>query len=120
MALSVVTVQIAGVGKEAVEVTPTPSQTVILDEFLQTIDYTYLNLADAETGATLLEKLEATTLPNGMNAFALYESMIVDPVLYSAKVEANKLRLDPATAIAALQVDVADHEDRIVALETAP
>ena len=120
MALTLTTVTIAGVSKDAVEVTPAPSKTVILDEVLQEVDYKYLNLADAKTGTNLLEKLKAVTLPNGVNGFVLYEKMIIDPVEYSAKVEANKLRLDPAAAIATLQEDVADHELRIVALETAP
>lgn len=119
MALTLVTVDIAGVGKEAVQVTPAPSQTVILSQSLQPIDYDFLNYADTNgTGANLRLKLASVKLPNGMNGLVQFQKLIVDPVEYSAKTAKNVVRLAPTAAIVSLQETVADHETRITDLET--
>lgn len=77
MSLTPVTRTIAGVEKEAYVVTGTEAtEEVILRESLMEIDEKYLTLVDQAEGDDLKEKLIATVLPIGINAYTFFKERI--------------------------------------------
>jgi hypothetical protein len=87
MALSYINVTIGGEVKQAIEVTPIPTQTVILKEVLSEVDIVNLTRASNAIGITFLEKMQNTTASNGVLCIVLYNKLVIDPIAYSASVQ---------------------------------
>lgn len=124
MALVYDDVTIDGVTKQAILFDEENS--VLLVEWLSAADIANLTIVEAYAGEdlpvtpTLLDKLELATLPNGRKGIDVYGDMLVSVADYSERVNRATINSSTVAAVEALQVTVADHEERIVVLETAP
>lgn len=104
MALVVVQRTIGGVEKDAYVVTGTgETEEIILKEGLLDIDILFLTTASEAEGDDLKEKLQATTLPNGMNAYATYEPQIELTDVLVARGKRILVKKDKVGAIVELQ-----------------
>lgn len=113
MAYSTISVTIAGESLDAIDVSGDGVQ-VILEEALTNYDKEVMNAISDEAGATFADKMAAYTHPNGVTGDVLYADFVVTTADYDtlrARSKSNSTRID------ALEVTVADHEDRITTLE---
>ena len=122
MALTIVQRDIDGTEVDAIVIDGTAgTERIIITEYLQPIDIEYLTTASDSAGADMAAKLAATTLPNGQNAYTMYESTIVNTAAYSARVAAAKITNNPASLdsrVTANEVAIADLDARVTVLET--
>ena len=117
MALVVVKRTIGGVEKDAYVVTGTgETEEIILKEGLLDIDILFLTTASEAEGDDLKEKLQATTLPNGMNAYATYEPQIELTDVLVARGKRILVKKDKVGAIVDLQDAVGGLQDAVEAL----
>lgn len=104
MALEEVKRTIGGVEKDAYVVTGTgATEEIILKETLLPIDIQFLTLASEATGTDLKAKMVATTLPNGMNAYAQFEQTIELTDVLVERAKRWAIRKDTVGAILELQ-----------------
>ena len=113
MAYTTIQVTINGVAKAAIDVTGDGTQ-VIIEETLSDLDKANMDIVSASTGATFAAKLAATTLSNGITADVLYADFI------KVTADLDALYASAQMSLGSLSARIDDHEDRIVALETAP
>lgn len=113
MAITFVNRVFAGVTKSAVVLRGTAgTEEILLREHLQTVDETFLNQASLSSGSTLYVKMQATTLPNGLNAAEFFQPRIINTVVEQAAAERRKVSVDQVAAIT-------DLEARVTVLESA-
>lgn len=118
---------IGGISKNAFEVAAAAGEVgdlIILEEDLMQVDKTFLNIVDSTTidgvpSPTFVQKLAATTLPNGRKADVFFASRIFDENILAARYAKQLVKADVVAAVQDIAADVAAIEGRVTALEQA-
>ena len=116
MSVSYSNVDINGVSKEAIIVDGVgDNQRVILRDQLSTYDEAQMDLISEASGASFYEKMQNTTLSNGITADVLYANFINLTVDLDAL--ASRRGFDAYQGHLDQQAELDDHESRITTLE---